>query len=398
MDIKVLRLTRYCIRYWEKSRKLSVLGKSRERKYYTKGVNPFRLVANIPLFVSSNKRLFLEGMMSFSSDSKNDNVYNEMRNDRGDESRIFCSRWNEPFSRLVKVFRVLLRLPRLIFFFFYIKYRAPVSSGEKDFVAVLIAYDAFKRFFRHHSRMAPLIISDVNPLRCIIGAAGAAVNNMGVWYQEDYHHSYNEMIPIKAAVVMTSDEVRNIRSVSSEIKIYARSNNRIQRVRDDLRVRRVGLAVNAIFDMNVLTDGYLKKLVTFIGVSKFYVRLHPRNYDKVNREISNISGVYEIAPRGEKMKEYLEKVDVVVVGNSAFALHALVFGVPVIHTSGLDPMGYDLYGYVNNGVIYGERNIDKDVIKRMNKFYKNNDYYERLKLLIRPASDVAKAASLLCEL
>src|SRR5690606_11570240 len=78
-----------------------------------------------------------------------------------------------------------------------------------------------------------------------------------------------------------------------------------------------------------------------------------------------------IAPKHETLHQFVAKTDLVFVGNSAVQLRLLCMGVPVVHVSGFDKFGYDLYGYCEIGLCIGfnrVNHIDLDLVK---SFYEN---------------------------
>jgi len=396
MNIELLKVYKYCQKSWGNNKKnKSLVGEAvDENKYYFSLL--LRLLGGVPLFVGKRYKLYLESPV-YSKTSKIGIAYDELIED-GCESVIYDHTFFGYFYRLIKLFRIIYRLPRALMYITYIRWRSSCAGSSYDALVSLVVYDIYKSFFEKNLHMVPLVISDLGALRYIIGRAASVNGNYGVWYQQDYHHTYNESIVVSSAIVMTDAEAKKIRNVSEDITLYSRPCNNMRRFKSDVRDPRIGLAVNSLFDVSTLSDGFVEKIMCYVGCDSLYIRLHPRNYREVHKKILNKKNFCSFAPQDERLEDYLEKVDVVIVGNSAFALHALILGIPVIHTSGLDPKGYDIYKYVDEGIVFGEESLRYNVIERMNDFYGNTDYYENLKSFVKASDDIDKVANFLCSI
>ena len=134
--------------------------------------------------------------------------------------------------------------------------------------------------------------------------------------------------------------------------------------------------MNASFGRTPKEWGVLQELRDALEVDILHLRLHPNA--KLVASAVPMSWV-QIADRSETMVAFARRIDLAVAGNSASQLRLLIEGVPVLHLGGLDPLEYDLYGYVQFGLLPGADCVSRVSLEAIHEFYDSPGYFEQLR-------------------
>jgi hypothetical protein len=133
------------------------------------------------------------------------------------------------------------------------------------------------------------------------------------------------------------------------------------------------VAVNVSFGGSEDDWRVLAALRDALQADVLHLRLHP------NSTLAAVPVPWiKVADRLETMVAFARRIDLAVVGNSASQLHLLTEGVPVLHLGGLDPQGFDLYGYVNEGLLPGADGASRVSLEAIRRFYESSGYFEKL--------------------
>jgi hypothetical protein len=231
----------------------------------------------------------------------------------------------------------------------------------------------------------PIVISDVSPLLNMLWCAADREGNRAVWWQDDFHHynwwqdisHHGTWLPYDFRATALLNEPGYMTAVNRNpgALFVARPTEPPLPLRKIPEKPVVGVATNASFRAGQTELGFLKALAASMGVETLQLRLHPNS----RLTQSDFHGApITVAPSDESMKDFAPRIDVALVGNSASQIWLLRNGVPVVHVAGMDPHGFDLYGYCKQGFVFGERSTEQLSIKKLNEFYQNKNHYEIL--------------------
>jgi hypothetical protein len=240
---------------------------------------------------------------------------------------------------------------------------------------VILGRDAYIRFLKRYPRLHPIIISDVRPNLHLLASAAASAGNRTIWWQDDFHHMLPPPYPVRAAVMLNEGAVGAVHECWPMAVLYARPNIGCKRLRAVPPKPMVGVAVNGLFRATESQLASLCNVRAVLGIDTLHLRLHPTS--RLEAMHLAQSGL-KLAPREESLDEFLDRVDIVLVGNSAVQLRILSAGVPVIHIDGLDNLSFDFYGYVKQGLVFGADPIHQWVIESMKSFYSKSNYFSKL--------------------
>ena len=252
-------------------------------------------------------------------------------------------------------FSVFIRAVRVLYFILLhskllvrVAMRSRFTRAEAK---VIFGYIAFKSFLKKSNQVYPLINSDINPPMAVMGAAASAV--FGVyWWQDDYHHISAPRIAVRKAAILNrkAHEAMKQRHPSAVIIFRVSKKPRVIKVSS---FNSIGVAVNASFCLPKSLE-MLKKIKSIFGCQSLVIRLHP-----TAMPVNSSESWLKFAPKTQTLEEFCDSCDLFVVGNSAVQIKILLAGKPVIHTGYLDDDGFDLYKYVEKGVVYGCLNVDE---------------------------------------
>lgn len=334
-------------------------------------------LAGIPLWLQENKQFFLDGRMG--KNSKAGAAFQELKESGVNEPSI----WHQKLTKdifLAKTLRVIVRLPWLLCFL--VKSRKMLGRLDFSGLEALVGYAAYKVFFRRNAELIPIIISDISPYFHMQWSAALAVGNKVMWWQDDYHHfkgffsSENYFpYPCYYAAVLNEHGLETIIQSCPTAVVFRRKTTVVKEFRTIPDPPKVGLATNVLFQATPEQMSVVEEVRKMLGVSDIYFRLHPNS--KLHGSTNNPEWMH-LAPKDEMLEDFAERVDVVVVGNSAVQLKLLCLGVPVVHTPALDPLDFDLYKYCKLGFSYGVENIKDLNIKNIRSFYAEQNISNKL--------------------
>lgn len=333
-------------------------------------------LGEIPIDVNSKYKFFLDG--SIVINTKTGAVYQELIGAGTDQEIIWHNGLN-PVNRFTNLFRISYRL----IWFFGLLFNQRKAFRDLDLVSlqVFVGYEGYKRFFKKHYQLIPIIISDVSPTLHMQWSGALAAGNKVMWWQDDYHHykgfSDENYFPYSCtyAAVLNQKGLETILGKTPEAKIFLRNQIEIKQIRSIPERLKVGIATNAFFEARADQIELLKKIKENFEVDILKVRLHPNS--RLNAA-SFPDGLVEIASANESILDFVNSIDLAVVGNSAVQLKLLCEGVPVVHIAGMDIHGYDIYGYCNNGFCFGINDIAGLDLNSVKSFYSNSLLSENL--------------------
>ena len=146
----------------------------------------------------------------------------------------------------------------------------------------------------------------------------------------------------------------------------------------------VGVLLNAFAEESVL----LTKLNEIMSVLRapLLVRLHPNSRVRKDRFPAGID-FHDI---DESLEKFVDRVGVVVCGNTSAQLKALCLGAPIVQVPGLDPLSFDHHGYVRMGVVFGASDIKRISEESIRGFYSSDAYRDSASKLLGPTIDCRK--------
>jgi len=260
--------------------------------------------------------------------------------------------WTRADDRTRSIGRVVRQLPFALMLVCNMRRRQrPLDNVQQQ---IVIGRELYRRLLRRHPKVVPVVISDVSPELHMLWSAAAVEGDRALWWQDDFHHCGPLTQSIGAAAVRNAGGYQAARRRSPGARIVRRPGTIVRNMRAIPEPFTAGLATNAFFTANDEQRALLLRLRNAIGASMLEVRLHPNSR---LREADFPESWLTIAPRDEPLSSFAERIDLCIVGNSAVQLQLACLGVPVAHVSGLDPHGFDLYGYCRDGLIYGADNV-----------------------------------------
>ena len=355
-----------CVRGAGERLRPALLEEKHRRPLRFRFLQPFRVFGSLtfmPLVWPGNEVFFLSNYPR--ANSKTAAVLNELV-DAGVPKSSFLyppEAGNAPWARIV---RLLLRLPWALIFLLTLKRR--VRRLDDVDLAIVLGRESFRRTLNKARRVMPVIISDVSPTLHMLWSAAAAEGNRAIWWQDDFHHHWRLPYGIRGAAVLNDPGLAAAHAIGTAQVIARRPTVESIGLRNVPENPRVGVTTNARFGQDVRQIHRLAEIAARLGADTLYLRLHP-NSALDAADFHNLP--IELAPKGEPMHRFASRVDVAVSGNSAAQLWLLRYGVPIVHVAGLDPQGYDLYGYVERGFAYGARDVSELSVAALRSFYSN---------------------------
>ena len=275
----------------------------------------------------------------------------------------------------IRGLRFLLRLTWALAFALKVRRRCRrLDDVERQ---ILLNYAFARRWLRDRPGVMPVIISDVSPGLHALWCAAAREGNRAIFWQDDFHHHEYLPYPICAAAVLNLPGLSVVKDRSTALIIARRPTSPPVRLRLIPENPTVGVATNDYFSASPEEVQRLHELADALGRPVLQLRLHPNS----RLRASDLAGVrVELAAREEPMADFAARIDLAVVGNSAAQLWLLRNGVPVLHASGLDALGYDLYGYVKKKFVFGATMPLPELLTEVRCFYEDRDHhFEKLK-------------------
>ena len=329
----------------------------------------FRYVASVPLLKNNNKYFFdsvgKQGSKSYGVYTELLNVLNCSKKD------IFVSNKSVFWFPVIRFLRILFRIP-CIFFILY-EFRNTQVFDKND-IAIILGFIFFKDFFEKNPNISPVVLSDVNPGLALLAASSC--KNGYVWWQEDFHHIQVPPFKPKKLIFLTQRAKDNAEKVGIKGLFFMRSKQKFSKITHNLKREelKVSFAVNGFFSASSSEIEKIMRIIKLLNVSKVSIRLHPT----AKLEDVILPSCIEICPNDQSIDSYVKNWNLFIVGNSAIQLKILSAGKHVIHTSGLDPHGFDLYGYCDKNIVFGEEEFDINILKKLNSFYLKENYLENI--------------------
>jgi hypothetical protein len=190
-------------------------------------------------------------------------------------------------------------------------------------------------------------------------------------------------------MVLNDHGLKTIRGKCPSAKVFARRGLRTYPMRKITKNLRLGVATNASFQATEQQIKLIDKIRLDLGVSRVQIRLHPNS--KLNESHFSLNCL-EIADKNELLEQYIQKVDLVIVGNSAVQLKLLCLGIPIVHIYGLDTFRFDLYGYCKRGFSYGVEEGAIVSLEHIQKFYQSAWVEDRIKAYISVSDKLPSVA------
>lgn len=212
----------------------------------------------------------------------------------------------------------------------------------------------------------PVIISDVSPGLHALWSAAAAEGNRAIWWQDDFHHHWPLPYAIRGAAVLNEPGLAAALEKGTAQVIAKRPTKLPLPIKPIPENPVVGMATNASFSIGPNEIAMMKTLVHALNVPVLHLRVHP-NRPLTSADVKDAP--VQLAPRDETMEEFAARIDLAIVGNSAAQLWLIRNGVPAVHVPGFDGQGYDQYGYVKRGLVFGMRHFDEIRLSEIRSFY-----------------------------
>lgn len=368
-----------CLRGADERLRRSLREEKRRRPLRFQLVRPFRVFSALTVMPLLWPRSAVFYLPSYPRpNTKYAAVFNELVNAGVPRSAFWYppEAGNAPWSRLV---RVLVRLPWALLFLLNLRRR--VRRLDMVDVAVVLGRESFRRTLRKRHSVMPVIISDVGPTLHMLWSAAATEGNRAIWWQDDFHHQARLPYGIRAAAVLNEPGFAVAKMAGTTQLIARRPTPEPLPVREIPWNPKVGLATNARFGADAAQIQRLADIASYLTTECLHLRLHP-NSTLNAADLMNLP--VQLAPSTEPMDSFASRIDLAVVGNSASQLWLVRHGVPVVHIAGLDARGYDLYGYVARGFVYGCQDLSQLSLAAVRSFY--SDVNRRFELVRRHTS------------
>jgi hypothetical protein len=338
----------------------------------------FGAIGDAPLWLSKRVRFYLPSVPR--PQSKAATVVNELTEAGVPASSIYTPPKHATSRTIRRVVRTVWRLPQALALALHARRRS--SRMDAVDLRILLGRDAVQRLVRRHAHVRWIVISDISPELHMLWSGALAEEGHVFWWQDDYHHGVQGAralpYPVGSAALLNDAGYEIVCERAREAQLLRRQQPESHPIKGIPAAPRVGVALNGFFAALPEQLAWLNAIRQRLGVERLLVRLHPNSTIK---QTSLNVGWLVLAPRNQSLDQYVQHVDVVVVGNSAVQLRLLQLGVPVVHVPNLDPHGFDLYGYVQSGVTAGARSIRELDISAVSRFYRKGHPIRAVELL-----------------
>ena len=115
---------------------------------------------------------------------------------------------------------------------------------------------------------------------------------------------------------------------------------------------------------------------------QFEVRLHPNS----KLSPSDFPAAVKVADPKESMTDFLDRMGLIICGNTTAQLEAVANGKPVVQCAGLDPLPFDTYRYYEMRIVPGIRSPDALDLDQITSFYADPGHADRVRALLGPPS------------
>lgn len=337
----------------------------------------FSLLAHVPVFIPRTARFLLDSFGHASS--KSGIAADELIGAGAQLDMILPRRRGPTLQRLSRVFRRAAHLPRAFVLDAYLRRRMP-HLADRD-AEVIIARDAFRRLFVRHPQLVAIVISDLSPLRAVLAAGAASAGARVMWWQDDYHHASPPRLGFSDAAVLNVAGAEAFSKLSPSGTTYTRPTAEVRAVVMPDGPLRLGAAVNGFFSASPAEMEVLRGAMLAFGADQVELRLHPRSHlgeSQLAREW------VRVAPVSERLEAFLDRVDVVICGNTAAQLRIVSSGKAVVHCAGLDPQAFDNYKLGQRGIVYAAQELGEDVREQVRAFYASGHNMEGIRRVLEP--------------
>ena len=381
--LRAIRLSRLRIEPAVKQQAANNRNKERFMRYL-RVLSP---LGEIPLVIIGKYDWYLDGRIH--PQSKTGIAFRELIDAGLSKGSIWYKRsYSRPMNLLLIVFRITWRLPRVGLLM--VSRFSSLKKLDLAAIQVIIGYLGYKAFFSAHNQLRPVINSDISPFLHMQWAGALAAGNKVMWWQDDHHHydgfSDENYCPYRFDIgaILNSYGLRTAEQKSANALLFARPSIAINQNRTIPEKPRLGFASNVLFEANEKDCKRIEHLMQSLRAEAVLVRLHPNS--KLHGTQPENPWMHFADPK-QSIVEFAKNIDLVVVGNSAVQLKLLCAGVPVIHTTGFDRFGFDLYRYCQLGLVYGKQNAHEIGLETIQDFYNNFAHRNNLKKYVQIKGD-----------
>lgn len=222
-------------------------------------------------------------------------------------------------------------------------------------------------------------IGDRSPRRIALAAGAALAGRASLYWQNGYHDRVIPDLRYENAAVFNAAGAAAF--VGRPTQVWEMDPPAQSVLRKPERIKHLGVATNAFAGPEI--EAARDRVGIAFPDAEVALRLHPR-IETFDAE--RVPG-WDVRHRSQSLEDFARSCDVVICGNTAAQIEILMAGTPVIHIAGLDPYGFDLYGYVARGISFGGEILqDGAVVDAIRTFYGRPGWRERLQSEVAPLS------------
>lgn len=129
-----------------------------------------------------------------------------------------------------------------------------------------------------------------------------------------------------------------------------------------------GLLLNAKCQPSKIKE-WVTELYQVYKIKNLLIRPHP-GYD--TQKLSELQHG-EVCDWKEPLSVFFDRTDMVFALNTNAIIDALLHGVPVSYVGGLDPLAYDLHGFVSEGMVY-PFHLGTSTFEDIREFYRSQEF------------------------
>jgi hypothetical protein len=277
--------------------------------------------------------------------------------------------FSPPITVYARIRRIISRTPKIIYWIATNKKEA--KDGYEIFTMLLC--NMVKEVISKKD-VVLLVISDVSPNRYAFWAAFESCKKKVIWLQ----HSFDlRCVPkiifrIDYAIIKSNEGIDFIRENMknhSNVEFYGDvSANETRKIFIPKRIDQIGIGVNAWFRPRGEIISKIKKIISTMNMRHVNLLLHPRTTEEVIMECKKFNFFKLI----NNNKDFFEKSDLIIVGNSQLQIDVLMEGKPVIHTGGIDFEEYDKMEYCKMGIVWGDNKLKSIDLQALDRFYSSS--------------------------
>jgi hypothetical protein len=296
--------------------------------------------------------------------------------DAGADSGVFSYIPTRAMPNLCGLLSIGIVFPSLVF----VRLRLFKKRRSYSYWEVVAYYVALRTVLEKMEQTHIPIIGDLSPyLIALSSAAGATGHSVISW---QYGYIDFKHFPVRPTMACILNE-RGIALArfndyqSGGNSIYYRPGIAVSPiVLEKLHWESVGVMLKA--QSNEQSLSVLHRLAR--KFTKLVVRRHPNS----DLDLSQLPNNVEVAPDEELLPSFLERIGIVICGNTTGQLAAVAAGNPVVQVSGLDPLPFDTYRFTAMGITFGCPDCDDISRHAMRDFYRDSAYHARVEQLLGP--------------